>query len=312
MAQNSVRQLEALTVENGLRLDVFLASRLEGLSRSFAARLIEVGKCTVNGKKRKPAYKLKAGDLVLLESLAGTDASTAMLAARPVPFRVIFEDRYIIVIDKPAGLVVHPAAGHREDTLVNGLVLHCPQVAEVGPGGRPGIVHRLDKDTSGVLVVAKTSRAHRVLAAGFKNRRVEKKYLALVHGKVKGRCGRIDLPIGRHPVDRKKMATISTSSRTALTFWRVRRVYRQATLLELDLKTGRTHQIRVHCKAMGHPVVGDQLYGFRRKSGLDAARQLLHAWQLGFEHPVTGTRMVFRSAVPGDFKTLLKALALEQ
>ncbi len=299
-----------------MRLDVFLAARIAWLSRSSASRLIEGGKCTVGGKLRKPAYRLKAGDTVMLES-GSQPVLQGVLPARPIPFRVVFEDRYIIVVDKPAGVVVHPAAGHSQDTLVNGLILHCPQVTDVGPGGRPGIVHRLDKDTSGLMVVAKTSRAHQILSANFKQRRVEKKYLALVHGQVEDARGVIDLPIGRHLKDRKKMATNSPVGRQALTLWRVRRVYGQATLLELDIKTGRTHQIRVHCRSMGHPVVGDTVYGFRREKTTGRAkkiwqqvrRQLLHAWQLGFEHPVKGQKLVFRAPVPQDFRQTLAALA---
>ncbi len=300
-----------------MRLDVFLAARIAWLSRSSAGRLIETGRCTVNDINRKPAYRLKAGDKVVLESCGEPEAPAAMLPPRPIPFRVVYEDPHIIVIDKPPGVVVHPAAGHSEDTLVNGLIFHCPQVAGVGTGGRPGIVHRLDKDTSGLLVVAKTSRAHQALADDFRRRRVEKRYLALVHGKVKEHAGSIDLPIGRHLKDRKKMATNSPVGRQALTLWRVRRLYSRATLLELDLKTGRTHQIRVHCRSMGHPVVGDTVYGFRRdraagwqeKIWQRVTRQLLHAWQLGFEHPVTGQRMIFRTPVPQDFRWTLAALA---
>jgi len=219
------------------------------------------------------------------------------------------------VINKPPGIVVHPAPGHHSGTLVNALLYHCPKLEGIGGEIRPGIVHRLDKDTSGVMVVAKNSAAHQDLALQFKSRRIKKKYLALVYGRMASDSGRVELPIGRHPVERKKMSTHSRKSRLAETTWQVRKRFAQATLLEIHLKTGRTHQIRVHCAAIKHPVVGDSVYG-GRKAGKSMAydllksvpRQMLHAWQLEFAHPKTQKMRCFEAPIPSDIGDILDKL----
>jgi 23S rRNA pseudouridine1911/1915/1917 synthase len=230
------------------------------------------------------------------------------------------------VINKNPGLVVHPAPGHYSGTLVNALLYHCPDLSGVGGEIRPGIVHRLDKNTSGTLVVAKTASAHEDLARQFKDRRVQKKYLALVFGEMTATAGTIELPIGRHPVDRKRMSTKSRKGRKAKTAWRVRKQFRGMTLLELDLKTGRTHQIRVHCAAVGHAIIGDPVYCPRKylkklpqhlanitddvfNSIKSVQRQMLHAWKLGFVHPHTGDWMVFESPLPADMREILHKLS---
>jgi 23S rRNA pseudouridine1911/1915/1917 synthase len=234
---------------------------------------------------------------------------------------ILFEDRHLLVINKPPGLVVHPAAGHASGTLVNGILHHCPNLEGIGGDMRPGIVHRLDKDTSGIIVVAKTAHALAGLSHQFKTRSVDKRYCALVHGLPDRDSGTIDLPVGRHPVDRKKMSTVSPHGREALTLWRIKEKFEGAALLEVYLKTGRTHQIRVHCKSMGHPIIGDPVYGTRKKlSNLakgkvpfyqavkKADRQMLHAFQLGFAHPVTAENHHFDAPLPEDMIAVIEAL----
>jgi 23S rRNA pseudouridine1911/1915/1917 synthase len=257
--------------------------------------------------------------------VTGTLPSPAPLpfSPEPIPLNILFEDDQIIVLDKPAGLVVHPAPGHDTGTLVNALLHHCTDLSGIGGRRRPGIVHRLDKDTSGTLVVAKTAAAHAELSHQFKQRQVCKTYLALVIGNMTGSEGRIILPIGRHPQDRKRMATVSRRPREAETRWRVREHFNGCCLLELDLKTGRTHQIRVHCSAIHHPIIGDPAYGPKRRKyptgayGLSKAvahilagaqRQMLHAWRLACEHPISAEPLVFESAIPQDMQAVLDAL----
>jgi 23S rRNA pseudouridine1911/1915/1917 synthase len=234
---------------------------------------------------------------------------------------ILFEDSDLLVINKAAGLVVHPAAGHATGTLVHGILHHCPDLEGIGIEKRPGIVHRLDKDTSGIMVVAKTSRAHHELSRQFKARSIHKNYLALVAGSPKTDGGCIDLPVGRHPVERKKMSTRSKRGREALTLWRVFEKFTGAALLDIELKTGRTHQIRVHCQAMGFPIIGDSVYGWKGalkktaagNAALQAAfknvkRQMLHAYRLGFNHPVNGKALSFEAPLPADMALLLEQL----
>jgi 23S rRNA pseudouridine1911/1915/1917 synthase len=237
----------------------------------------------------------------------------------------LYQDSHIVVLNKQAGLVVHPAPGHCRGTLVNALLYHCPDLKGIGGEIRPGIVHRLDKDTSGTMVVAKNVGAHKSLARQFKKRTVQKKYIALVYGEFRADEGTITLPIGRHPVHRKRMSTITHKGRTAETSWLVRERFRNITLLELTLKTGRTHQIRVHCASMGHPIVGDTVYCSRKRlkdtvrlfSGESSSkvaplktvpRQMLHAWRLGLTHPHTGEVMTFESPIPEDMEALMEKL----
>jgi len=299
---------------SGIRLDVFIAERLPECSRSFAGQLITNERFKVNGQVRKPAYRLKFGDVV---TGSVPPPAPSGLLPEPIPLHILYEDHDIVVINKPPGLVVHPAPGHYSGTLVNGLLYHCPDLGAIGAEIRPGIVHRLDKDTSGTLVAAKNAVALEHLAAQFKNRSVRKDYLALVHGEMAAESGAIRLPVGRHPVDRKRMSTRSRKGREAETDWRVARRWGGFTLLELRLKTGRTHQIRVHCAAIQRPIVGDPVYG-RSKMPAGAAdlqaplavvrRQMLHAWRLEIAHPRTNERMAFESPLPEDMERLVAAL----
>jgi 23S rRNA pseudouridine1911/1915/1917 synthase len=305
----------------GERLDVFVGTHLAGCSRSFAAQLIAGGNVRVNGRLQKAGHRLKTGDTV---TGCIPPPRPAGFLPEPIPLAILYEDKHIVVINKPPGLVVHPAPGHYSGTLVNGLLHHCPDLIGIGSELRPGIVHRLDKDTSGTLVVAKHGAALEGLSAQFQARRVQKTYLALVHGVMPAAEGVIQLPIGRHPVDRKRMSVASRKARQAETAWRVRRRFPGFSLLELDLKTGRTHQIRVHCAAVRHPIVGDPVYG-KRNAGFrgaaeslqsielkkllgDIRRQMLHAWRIGFVHPVSGAALTFESPMPPDMQTLIDRL----
>ncbi|MFO7709682.1 MAG: RluA family pseudouridine synthase [Desulfobacterales bacterium] len=301
----------------GRRLDVFVAERLPSCSRSFAAQLIAAGAASVDGKDRKPGHRVKAGEIVTVSVPAPRPSG---FLPEPIPLDILYEDEHLVVVNKPAGLVVHPAPGHCSGTLVNALLHHCPDLTGIGAELRPGIVHRLDKDTSGTLVAAKNAPALDRLSAQFKARTVGKDYLALVHGRMAEEVGAIRLPIGRHPVDRKRMSTRSRSPREAETDWRVERRFGDFSLLRVHLRTGRTHQIRVHCAAIHHPVVGDPVYAPRRalpallpvavRSILAGVRrQMLHAWRLEFSHPVTGERLRFESPPPADMLELIAALA---
>ena len=302
----------------GVRLDVYLSECLEeACSRSYAAQVIQQGAVTVNGKACKPSYRLRPEDRV---SGQLPEATPSAFLPEPMDLDILFEDRDLMVIDKPPGLVVHPAPGHATGTLVNGLLYHCPDLAAFQGEIRPGIVHRLDKDTSGVMVIAKNPSSHEHLASQFKRRSISKTYLAIVSGKVKRSTGEIHLPIGRHPTARKQMSTRATRARVAETHFHVRERFAEATLLELILKTGRTHQIRVHCAAMHHPVMGDAIYGGRKQLALHRkpgpgqpaapkiSRQMLHAWRLGFRHPKSDQWREFEAPVPGDMQCLLEWL----
>jgi 23S rRNA pseudouridine1911/1915/1917 synthase len=298
--------------QSGLRLDLFLTAREIGLSRTQIGRAVDEGQVQVNGRPGRAGRKLKAGEVV----------DIVLAAARPsgvlpeaIPLAILYEDASLLVIDKAAGMVVHPAAGHSSGTLVNALLHHCRDLSGIGGVLRPGIVHRLDKETSGLMVVAKSDEAHRGLAGQFKCHEVKKTYLALVYGDPKTDGGRIETAMGRHPTDRKKMSTQSRRGRSAVTVWRIRERYGVAALLEVDIETGRTHQIRVHLTDLGHPVVGDRVYGGAgriRTVGDPAARarmkaldrQALHARRLGFAHPVTGEKMQFSAPLPVDMAGL--------
>jgi 23S rRNA pseudouridine1911/1915/1917 synthase len=300
--------------DSGKRLDLLVASRIGDCSRSFAATLIRDGKIRVLDEEKKPGYRVRAG-----EEIRGHIPSPepVLFKPEPIPIHILHEDDDIIVVNKQPGLVVHPAPGHTSGTLVNGLLYHCPNLQGIGGEVRPGIVHRLDKDTSGVLVVAKNSGAHHGLSNQFKGRTIQKKYLALVYGKMKADSGTILLPIGRHPVDRKKMSIHSKKSRNAETTWKVKERFILATLIDIDLKTGRTHQIRVHCAAINHPVMGDPVYGGRRRRipiettpghCLSVPRQMLHARRLEFTHPSTHANLSFEAPIPSDMQEIITAL----
>ena len=306
--------------DEGKRLDVFLSVYLDACSRSYAAHLISRKLVQVNEVERKSGYRLKPGDVV-----TGRLPTPAPVDYLPesIPLDILFEDDQLIAVNKPAGMVVHPAPGNQTGTLVNALLHHCSDLQGIGGQQRPGIVHRLDKDTSGTLVVAKTAGSHSELSYQFKQRSVQKTYLALVIGSMPESKGTIELPIGRHPQDRKRMSTVSHRTRSAETHWRVLEQFSGCSLLEVDLKTGRTHQIRVHCAAIHHPIIGDPIYGPKRgkyptgayglsktvADGLAGAkRQMLHAWKLACTHPATGEQLAFESPLPGDMSELLEAL----
>jgi len=314
MAAPDVSELCVAAQEAGLRLDTYVAQHLSDCSRSYAAVLIRRGNIQIDGIPAKASHKLKPGERITIQIPVSEPVS---LVPEPMALDILFEDQHLIIVNKPAGLVVHPAAGHASGTLVHGILHHCPDLEGIGGERRPGIVHRLDKDTSGALVVAKTSLAHHELTKQFKARSIEKRYLALVQGIPDAKSGMIDLPVGRHPVDRKKMSTLSRSGREALTYWRIQERFKGAALLAVDLKTGRTHQIRVHCQAMGHPIIGDTVYGPRRKGhaaalydflGDHVHRQLLHALQLRIDHPVTRKRLFFEAPLPIDMSLVLQIL----
>lgn len=297
---------------SGQRLDVFLAQNAPSLSRSQVKRVIEEKDVLVNNLVPKPAQKLRQGDII---QLALKPAKVAVAVAENIPLDIVYEDEAIIVVNKQAGMVVHPAPGNYDHTLVNALLYHCHDLSGIGGVLRPGIVHRLDKGTSGLLVAAKSDTAHRHLTNQFKNHEVEKTYRALVWGNVKDDRGEIIKPVGRHPGDRKKMSTRSKRGREAITLWKVKERYGGATLLEVNIKTGRTHQIRVHLAEMGCPVIGDAVYGNAAKSrtinnpDLKAAlkalnRQALHAARLSFAHPLNGNKVAFAAEMPADMSAL--------
>ena len=299
--------------EVGIRLDSFLA-RDPALSRSAAARMIEEGAVTVNGMPAKRSYSLALGDTVTL-----TLPEPVPDEAQPedIPLNVVYEDRDIIVIDKPKGMVVHPAPGNETGTLVNALLYHCHgELSGIGGVERPGIVHRIDKDTSGLLVAAKNDAAHRTLAAAMEVHAVRREYRALANGGFRDEEGTVNLPIGRHPVDRKRMAVIRDGdgkSREAITHYRVLERFSGITYLSLVLETGRTHQIRVHMSHLGHPLLGDEVYGggrtpFERHHAAHLSGQCLHAAALHLTHPRTGEEMHFESPLPASFERLLTIL----
>jgi 23S rRNA pseudouridine1911/1915/1917 synthase len=306
---------EYLTIEKSLpaeRLDSFLRGRFPAVSRGAIQRLIEEGHIRVNGRFIKATHTPRAGDQV---EIHWPEARPATVQPEEIPLEVLYEDEALLVLDKPPGLVVHPASGHERRTLVNALMHHCRgQLSGVGGVARPGIVHRLDKDTSGCLVVAKNDATHIALSSQFARRSVEKVYLAILCGEVARDEGEIRAAIARHPSHRKCMTVDEGCGREAHTSYRVLERLRGATLVEARLHTGRTHQIRVHFKYLGYPLVGDEVYGNRQNSRLEdltgyrAPRQMLHAWLLSFTHPRTGNRMDFESPQPADFLDALSAL----
>ena len=286
----------------GIRLDVYCAAQEASLTRSRIASLIRDGQLGVNGKPAKAGMKLNGGEEIRLEIPAPQPME---LKAEDLPLDIVYEDGDIVVINKPRGMVVHPAVGNMTGTLVHALMYHCRDLSGIGGTIRPGIVHRIDKDTTGLLVVAKTDRAHQSLTEQLAQRRMHRTYWALVEGVVKN-DGQVDAPIARHPVDRKKMAVVP-GGREALTFYHVQERFTAYTLLECRLATGRTHQIRVHMAHIKHPVVGDPVYGIR-KQAFTLEGQLLHALRLELCHPVTGKTMEFSAPLPEDFAHVLQVL----
>jgi 23S rRNA pseudouridine1911/1915/1917 synthase len=282
----------------GQRLDQFLRGELPEYSRAFLQKLIEQGHVAVNGGPAKASYKVRAGDKVRVEIPPPRPLETL---PEEIALAILFEDDDLIVVNKPAGLVVHPAAGNYEHTLVNALLHHCRgALAGIGGVERPGIVHRLDKGTSGCIVVAKTDFAHKALVAQFKSREVKKTYRAVCWGKFERPSGRIETVIGRSERDRKKMSAITSRGRPAVTDYHVLKQFAEFALVEVHIHTGRTHQIRVHMAHIGHPVVGDATYGRARSTNISVARPLLHAYKLGFTHPRSQEFVEFTAPVPDD------------
>lgn len=289
--------------ETGTRLDVFLARHAE-LSRARVQKLIEAGEITVNGRPERANYRLREGDRLLGHAPPPVEPKAV---PQDIPLDVVYEDQDVLVLNKPAGLVVHPAPGHPGGTLVNALLHHCPDLAGIGGVLRPGIVHRLDRDTTGLLAVAKNDLAHRGLVEQLKRREVHRTYLALVHGQVAEPAGVVQAAIGRDPRNRQRMAVVERNGREAVTRYRVLERWADFTLLEVRLETGRTHQIRVHMAYLGHPVVGDPVYG-RRQNPWGLRRQLLHAYRLEFAHPRSGKPMRFTAPLPQHFRAVLAGL----
>lgn len=286
------------------RVDVFLAELIDDFSRSYIQKGIEEGWVKVNGKTVKPNYKLKCGDVVEAQIPAPKALS---LEPENIPLDIIYEDQDIIVINKPRGMVVYPAPGNYSGTLVNALLYHAKDLSGINGVLRPGIVHRLDKDTSGAIVVAKNDQAHRALADQFKGKKVKKTYLAIVWGNLPEDRATIEAPIGRHPVKRVEMAVDAKHGKEAITHFKVLERFGDFTFVEVNIETGRTHQIRVHMSYIGHPVVGDPLYS-RKKNPFDIKGQALHAFRLGLYHPRSGEFMTFEAPVPEDFNEILNIL----
>lgn len=290
----------------GTRLDVFIASKFEDKTRSYIQGIIEGETVSVNGKCRKSNYKLKLSDTVILNI---PEAVELNIKAEEIPIDVLYEDSDVIIINKPQDMVVHPAPGNYTGTLVNALLNHCKDLSGINGIIRPGIVHRIDKDTSGAIIVAKNDNAHNALAKQFKDHTITRSYLAIVEGVIKTDEGTIDMPIGRHPKDRIKMAVVESGKR-AVTHYKVVERFTSHTLVECNLETGRTHQIRVHMAKIGHPLVGDLIYGYKRQS-FNLKGQALHAKKLGFIHPSTNEYMEFQSHIPAYFEKLITKLRNE-
>ena len=287
------------------RIDKVLTTLEPEITRSQLKNLINDGHVTVNGQAVKPKYKVQAGDKI---SLVKPEPQSLELTPENIPLDIVYEDDDVIVVNKPQGMVVHPAPGHPDHTLVNALLYHSP-LSTINGTFRPGIVHRIDKDTSGLLMVAKNDLAHQSLAEQLRNKTNKREYLALVYGQIKEDEGTIDAPLGRNPQDRKKQAVVK-GGRHAVTHFKVIKRYDNFTLVKCILETGRTHQIRVHMKYIGHPLVGDPLYGPRKVIGKNG--QFLHAALLGFKHPRTGKEMVFEAPLPENFQKMLDKLDKQQ
>lgn len=293
--------------EAGRRIDTVIAescgAELPGGSRSYVQKLIQEGKVSVNGTSVKSNYKVRPGDAICI--LPG-EVREPDVSPEEIPLDIVYEDGDIVVVNKARGMVVHPAEGNYSGTLVNALLFHCRDLSDINGVKRPGIVHRIDKDTTGLLVVAKNNAAHTFLAEQIKEHKVQRVYTALAEGILEAESGTVDAPIGRHPVDRKKMAVNTKNGRQAVTHFKVLRRYRDCTLTECRLETGRTHQIRVHMAYIGHPIAGDPVYGKRNNRGLTG--QALHAGKLILTHPRTGEEMTFTAPLPADFINLLNVL----
>lgn len=310
-----MKQKIIVTEEDHLkRIDLFV-SKKEGITRSQVQRLLKKRAILVEGKVVNPNYKVKKGEIISLELIE--EEKGDVLIPEALPINILYQDEYIIVVDKPGNMVVYPAPGHRTGTLMNAIAYYSKKLASIGGPLRPGIVHRLDKDTSGVMIVALDDRAYYSLVEQFKSRAINRRYLVLIYGNIKDDSGEISAAIGRAVSDRKKMSVRTRKGKEAITRWKVLRRYGVATLIEARLQTGRTHQIRVHFSAMGHPVMGDRVYGKKtsveirvdkKKERIIFPRQMLHAESLGFIHPVTKEYMEFSSPMPDDMKECIKKL----
>jgi 23S rRNA pseudouridine1911/1915/1917 synthase len=299
---NSVKEIEV--IEEGIRLDAYIASSVENLSRSMVQKLIKCGKVLVNNKVEKESYKVQLGDKILVEIPEPEESS---LKKQNIPLDIIYEDNDILVVNKPKGMVVHPGNGNPDGTLANAILAHCEEsLSGIGGEIRPGIVHRIDKDTSGLLVIAKNDKAHINLSEQIKNREVKKIYVALVKGVIPENEATINMPIGRSTKDRKKMA-VDREGKEAVTHFKVLKRYNKYTFIQVKIDTGRTHQIRVHMSHIGYPVVGDTVYS-NGKNDFGVEGQMLHAKELEFKHPITGENMHFEAPLPEYFEEVLEKL----
>jgi 23S rRNA pseudouridine1911/1915/1917 synthase len=316
MAVEMTEKIKVTEQDAGQRLDAFLAAVVEGLTRSAVQRLIEQEQVLLDGKLPKPSHKVSAGEEI---ALTVPPPQPAAAVAEALPLEILYEDSDVIVVNKAAGMTVHPGAGVNSGTLVNALLSHCEDLSGVGGEVRPGIVHRIDKDTTGILVAAKNDAAHEGLARQFRVHSVKRVYLALAFGSPRTDKGRIEGLIGRHPVDRKRMSGKARHGRQAVTHWKVVARYPEVTLLKLKLETGRTHQIRVHLSESGHPLLGDATYGGDARLGnlkdqklksliKGLGRQALHAMTLGFIHPRNGSYLEFTAALPEDMQRIIDYL----
>lgn len=301
---SSYEKLWVLEEMEGERLDLFVTENMENLSRSAVQNLIKAGKVRVNGQVLKASHHLREGEEVEVEM---AEPQRVSILPQNIPLDILYQDQDLAVVDKPKGMVVHPAHGNWDNTMVNALLYHLRDLSGINGELRPGIVHRLDKDTSGVMVVAKQDQAHRSLAEQIRVHSIKREYMALVHGVIKENLGTIDAPIGRSPLDRKKMAVVK-DGRPAVSNYEVMERFRNYTLVRVSLMTGRTHQIRVHFSYIKHAVVGDPLYGPAKKH-FDLESQALHAQLLGFNHPRSGEYLEFTSPLPGYFQAILAELA---
>ncbi|MBM7644290.1 23S rRNA pseudouridine1911/1915/1917 synthase [Scopulibacillus daqui] len=290
-----------ITNDQHVRIDKWVHEQFPDLSRTRIQEMIKDGLITVNDQAVKPNYKINGGDRIKVEI---NEPEPLSVEPENIPLDIVYEDQDLLVVNKPRGMVVHPAPGHYAGTLVNGLLYHCRDLSGINGVLRPGIVHRIDKDTSGLLVVAKNDQAHRSLAEQLKEKTTHRIYKAIVHGVLSHQEGTIDAPIGRDEKDRKKMAVTRKNSKEAVTHFFVEERFRQYTFVKCELETGRTHQIRVHMAYIGHPVAGDPKYGPKKTLSING--QALHAAELGFIHPSTGERMIFKAPIPADMENELK------
>lgn len=305
MNENGLQRLTVSPEDAGVRIDKYLAEQLPDITRSYLQKLLKDGSVQMNGKQIKASTKTAAGAVI---ALTIPEPEEPEILPENIPLDILYEDSDVILINKPKNMVVHPAAGHYTGTLVNALMYHCRgDLSGINGVLRPGIVHRIDKDTTGVLIVCKNDRAHNALAEQLKEHSITRKYRAIVCGNLKEDEGTVDAPLGRHPQDRKKMAIVRSGGKRAVTHYRVLERFGNDTYIECQLETGRTHQIRVHMASLGHPLLGDEIYG-RAKSPFKLEGQTLHAMVLGFIHPTTGEYMEFEAPLPEYFEKLLEKL----